>query len=244
MTQSVNRIPWADADGDIACNLAMGLMVQALPQRLAIDGRLHAETYVSAAGVIAGYAAQRTLFGEMTPVPGENIHLMTTRDGGKYWFGDALNNLLLHRDNEDAPRRVWAMAAAGAMQAGLTEADLPVVGTLFSYVASSIGGANEGRSSVPEKHQAHLPARDLLKAVWPFALKCFNDPLPGAPPQIGKAPVAWWAAIAAQAALKPIVDVQSVLEPRIALTLLMESAIYASKLDATLIGGELASAVA
>jgi hypothetical protein len=43
-------------------------------------------------------------------------------------------------------------------------------------------------------------------------------------------PPNWWCAVAASATSRPIIDVKGVLDPAIALTILMESAIYASKL--------------
>lgn len=108
---------------------------------------------------------------------------------------------------------------------------------MFKYVASTIGGANEGKSSVSADHQAHPSGRDLLKAVWPTAIICFSGKIPGASREYGAVPVAWWSAIAAQAANRPITDVRSVLPPDIALTLLMETAIYCSKLDQSKVEG-------
>jgi hypothetical protein len=84
---------------------------------------------------------------------------------------------------------------------------------------------------VPAQHQAHVAAHDLLKLVWPLALVCFSGKMPGARREFGAAPVSWWSAIGAQAAIRPILDVKAVLAPDIALTLLMETAIYCSKLD-------------
>jgi hypothetical protein len=108
---------------------------------------------------------------------------------------------------------------------------------MFKHVASTIGGPNEGKTSVPAQHQPHLPARDLLKAVWPLAIMCFSGKFPGASREFPAAPVAWWSAIAAQASNRPVRDVKDVLPPAIALTLLMETAIYCSKLDQSKVEG-------
>ena len=48
--------------------------------------------------------------------------------------------------------------------------------------------------------------------------------------QFGPVPTRWWCAITAHTTARPIVDVKDVLSPSIALTILMESANYASKL--------------
>jgi hypothetical protein len=144
---------------------------------------------------------------------------------------------LVPKTDTEGNRCVWSLAAGGAASAGLLPQRMPSLGAMFKHVASTIGGANEGKSSVPAKHQAQLPARDVLKAVWPMAVMCFSGKFPGASREYGAAPVAWWSAIAAQASSRPIQDVKSVLPPDIALTLLMESAIYCSKLDQSKVEG-------
>jgi hypothetical protein len=205
--------------------------------RLTVDGRIHAETYISAVGAIAGYAAQRTLFAESPPVIGVNINRVGKASGEQYWFGDNLNNMLVPKTDAEGNRRVWSLAMGGAASAGIQTEQIPVLGAMFKHVASTIGGENEGKSSVPAKHQAHFPARDLLKAVWPVALICFSRRFPGASREYPAVPIAWWSAIAAQASNRPVRDVKDVLPPHIALTLLMESAIYCSKLDQSKVEG-------
>jgi hypothetical protein len=231
MKTFADGFPWKDAPDEVACNLALGHLVTNLPGRLTVDGRIHAETYISAVGAIAGYAAQRTLFAASPPVVGVNINRVSVASGEQYWFGDALNYMLVPKADTEATRCVWSLAAGGAVSAGLQAQQLPKLDAMFKYVASTIGGANEGKSSVPSEHQAHLPAKDLLKAVWPVAVVCFSGKFPGASREFGAAPVAWWSAIAAHASNRPVRDVKTVLSPEIALTLLMESAIYCSKLD-------------
>jgi hypothetical protein len=225
-----NVLPWKGTADEVACNFALGHLVENVQRRAAVAGRIHAETYVSAVGAIAGYAAQRTLFAGN---PGVSLNRATTVSGEQYWFGDALNDMLVPKTNAEANRCVWSLASGGALAAGLRPQQLPNFGAMSGHVASTIGGESEGRSSVPAVHQAHLPARKLLLTVWPTAIMCLTGKFPGANASrvYGEAPVAWWSAIAAQASNRPIIDVKSVLSPDIALTLLMESAIYCSKLD-------------
>ncbi len=231
MKTAANEVPWKSTQDAVACNFALGHLVQNLARRLTIDGRIHAETYISAVGAIAGYAAQRTLFAESPPVMGVNINRAGTASGEKYWFGDTLNNMLVPKPEADARRCVWSLAAGGALSAGLQLQQMPKLDAMFKHVASTVGGTSEGKSSVPARHQAQLPARDLLKAVWPVAVTCFSGKIPGTNHEFGVVPIAWWSAIAAQASNRPIQDVKNVLPPDIALTLLMEAAIYCSKLD-------------
>ncbi|HEX7921704.1 MAG TPA: hypothetical protein VF583_12180 [Bradyrhizobium sp.] len=237
MSTTANELPWKDAPDAVACNFAFGHLVRNLPPRLTISGRIHAETYISAVGAIAGYAAQRTLFAESPPVMGVNINRVDVASGDHYWFGDTLNFMLVPNTESGNNRCVWSLAAGAAVAAGLALQQLPKLDAMFRHVAATIGNANEGKSSVAAEHQAHMPARDLLKAVWPMATMCFSGKFPNASRDFGVAPVAWWSAIAAQAATRPIHDVKGVLSPDIALTLLMETAIYCSKLDQSKIEG-------
>ena len=168
---------------------------------------------------------------------GVNIHRAGTASGEQYWFGDPLNYMLIPKTEADVNRCVWSLAAGGAVSAGLQMQQLPKVEAMFGHVASTIGGPNEGKSSVPAQHQAHVPARELLKAVWPLAVMCFSGKFPGANRDYGEVPVVWWSAIAAQASSRPVCNVRDVLPPAIALTLLMETAIYCSKLELSKIEG-------
>jgi hypothetical protein len=228
---AANEFPWKNAPEAVACNFALGHLVGNLPRRLTVGGRIHAETYISAVGAIAGYAAQRTLFAESPPVMGVNITRAGTASGEQYWFGDSLNQMLVPKTEADASRCVWSVGAGGAVSAGLQPQQIPNLDAMFKHVASTIAGTNEGKSSVAAQHQAQLPGRELLKAVWPVAVMCFSGKFPGTDREFGAAPIAWWSAIAAQASNRPIRDVKDVLPPDISLTLLMETAIYCSKLD-------------
>jgi hypothetical protein len=237
MRTTVNQWPWTGTRDAVACNYALGHLGHNLRQRLTIEGRIHAETYISAVGAIAGYAAQRTLFAETPPVVGVNINRVAVASGEQYWFGDTLNYMLVPKTQAEGNRCVWSLALGGAADAGIQSQQVPKLEAIFQYIASTIGGPNGGKSSVSTDHQPHLPARELLKALWPTAATCFSGKFPNADREYGAAPIAWWSAIAAQASGGPIRDIKDVLPPGIALTLLMESAIYCSKLDQSKVEG-------
>lgn len=86
-------------------------------------------------------------------------------------------------------------------------------------------------SSLPKDHQPIVPARELLLLVSPIALMCFTGRFPGAPREFGVARIQNWPAISARAANTFIQKAKNVVEPAVALTIVMESAIYASKID-------------
>ena len=231
MNASINELPWSRTPAFAECNFAFGHLVQNLRRCLTVDGRIHAATYISAVGAIAGYAAQRTLFAETPPLIGVNINRVGTKSGDHYWFGDILNNMLVPKTETEAGRCLWSLAAGSAVAAGMQEQQLPKLDSMFAHVSATMGGVDEGKSSVAPEHQAQIPTRNLLKIVWPLATMCFSGKLPGASREFGAVPIAWWSAIAARAATQPIHDVKNALPLEIALTLLMESAIYSSKLD-------------
>jgi hypothetical protein len=81
MKTAADDLPWKNAQDAVGCNFALGHLVGNFPRRLTIDGRIHAETYISAVGAIAGYAAQRTLFAESPPVMGVNINRVGVASG-------------------------------------------------------------------------------------------------------------------------------------------------------------------
>ncbi len=127
------------------------------------------------------------------------------------------------------------MTAGAAIAAGLKLEELPSVDSFFEHVAKTLGGPLEGSPSIT-KYSFQLPSKDLLKLVWPLALKCFNSELSGAmmkPTVI--VPQRWRPVVAARAVNTFIGQVATVLPPKDALTIVMETAIYASKLQPSVV---------
>lgn len=82
---------WSESDSSTSCNLACGNICNNLVERMKVDGQVHAEAYVAAAGVISGHAAQRTLFAKSQSIQAE---IATTTDGREFLFGDQVNHTL------------------------------------------------------------------------------------------------------------------------------------------------------
>ena len=221
--------PWAGDPSAIACNLAAGNLANNLAAWVEHEGRVHAETYVAAAGAIAGYAAQQTLRGQDPSAP---LQLVTTAAGETYLFGDPLNHMLFAWTDADADagRRVWPRAVGAAVSAGLPPSRIPNLDDMFAHVAESLGGPLEGRPSTGRDHQPMVPVRQLLALYWPHVMRLFAADFDDVHRRFGPVPSRWWCAVAAYVTSRPVIDVKGVLDPVIALTILMESAIYASKL--------------
>jgi hypothetical protein len=227
--------PWDGQPDFNACNFALRHLFSNLPARLKTDGVVHAETCLAASGAIAGFAAQRELFARISRENNQSLaqqmRAVTTTSGAKYFIGPPLNRALLPTSNAEANQKLWSLAAAGAIVAGLDRPQLPKLEDMFTHVSKAIGGELEGLPSVAKKNHPQMRAGELLKSVWPLALMCFNGRFPRIPQEFGAASIRFWPAIAAHTASALIRKMQPVVDPGIALRIVMESAIYTSKLD-------------
>jgi len=224
------RLPWSEDPSSAACNLAAGNLANNLGTWVAHEGRLHAETYVAVSGAIAGYAAQRTLMAAHTFSLPPDMQMVTTASGDRYLFGDSLNDMLFAKTEADAGGRVWPRAVSAAVGAGLPLSSTPGLDDMFGHVTGSLGGPMEGRPSTGQDHQPIVPVRELLALHWPHVARLFQADFDDTHRRFGPVPLKWWCAVAAHVTARPVVEVSNVLDPAIALTILMESAIYASKL--------------
>jgi hypothetical protein len=218
--------PWAgDPQAFGACNVASANLANGLLSWVTRGGQVHADTYVATAGVIAGYAAQQSLR-ELDP--SARLDVISTSSGEQFLSGEPLDAMLLAKTEAEACGRVWPRAAGAAAHAGMLMSRIPNVDDMFRHVAQSLGGPSEGLPSTGPKHQPLVPARQLLALAWPLVMQLFEavDSERG----WGPVPLKWRGAVAAYVTARPILDVRDVLDPAIGLTILMESAIYGSKL--------------
>jgi hypothetical protein len=236
--------PWNDAPDGAAADVALADLVNNLPRRLTVEGKLHAETLLAATGAIAGFAAQRAVMEGMQPEqvvdPSSGFQIVQTTNGGYFFFGESLDRALLPQSPAD-PHKLWTLAASGAITAGLDGNALPPLPPMFEYVAKALGSDREGSTSL-RGCQFRAPARELLMAVWPFALKCFNGQVSG---QALKPPMVvsqrWRPVIAAHVANRMIRHTALAVPPLKALTIVMETAIYASKLAPAMVEAPLSA---
>jgi hypothetical protein len=160
--------------------------------------------------------------------------MVQTTSGDLFLFGEAVDQALLPQFNGDADK-LWPLAAGGAITAGLDPDRLPPAPRMFEHVATMLGSPGEGLPSVGNTGLV-LPTKELLKAVWPFALMCFDGQISGKalnPPIVVSQ--RWRPIIAAIAASRLIGETAQVLPPLAGFTIVMESAIYASKLPPSVI---------
>lgn len=224
--------PWrSDTGSAAACNFALSNLANLLPQLVQSSDRVHHETYLAAAGAIAGFAAQRTLFHPIDPVTDPDLHVKRSWSGDRLWFGSILDEALANDIPDRSSCTLWPVVCRAAASMGLDVDGMPDVVAMFAHVDSTVGEHHEGRTSVHGNYQPHVSGRDLLKGVWPTARKCFSGRLDGHSRDYGAVPPKWWGAIAARACVRPVMEAKPVVPLDIALTILMETAIYTARLD-------------
>lgn len=230
---TTSQFPWAGWPDEIGCNFALGHLQRNLSAPFVVDGRLHAETLVAAAGAVAGWAAHRSLVADPIAVrkaeAAGQMALAELSDGRKLLYGDAINDMLVAHDAATAQQRVWNMVAGAAIGAGLPPDQLPDLNAMFGHVAKSWGGPGEGMPTTQNKPGA--PAGELLRIAAPVARDCLTGEISEITRSKGfAASETSWVAVTAWAAAGVVRECAGVMAPRDAVSICMESAIYTSKL--------------
>jgi hypothetical protein len=227
-------LPWAGWPDETGCNFAAGHLVRNIQIPITKQGRIHAETLMTAAGAIAGWGAQQSFTADSKAFSlGQEqgqIIFVTVKDGRHMMFGDAINGMLASDDPVMAQRCVWNYLAGTALAHGLQQDELPDLNNMFAHVTRELGGPGEGFPSTPQQHQPLESAGRLLSRVLPTAHAC----LTGEISEITKtnnfrAEQASYQIVTAWSAAQILSQCCEVLQPKIALIIGMEAAIYASK---------------
>jgi hypothetical protein len=180
---------------------------------------VHIESYLTALGALAGYSCQMSVR-EVTKASGISMdenHVLVVADGAdgkRYFFGDALNKPLA-----GDPHSVWSLAASAAQKMG---GKLPDIGELFKHVSATVGTREFGVPRLPSEHQPVERPLDYLKALWPALLPVVR-PFCDSPAE--------WPILFAIAVQESIFAAKDVIEPGLAVTVVMESAVPMSKVD-------------
>ena len=232
--QIVNpKYPWMP-DGELVANFAIGNLRENFLVWLNVNGRIHAETLLTSVGASAGMAAQGAVWarvrkGEKFP---ENGFLsMQTKTGELFYFGDTLNSYLVQQDPYVMP--LWSFVAAAVIQNGLPQEQLPDAGIYFQRAASTAGTPEYHDLTVPPENKPMVPPRKALELLWPRVadiLRFQGGPGLAAGKSVDQE---HWSTILAIVAQQLIVQTKAVLTPQLAFHLVMQSAIIASKYDAS-----------
>ena len=127
------------------------------------SGNAHLQSLFCALGALAGYACQdslRELAAEKGIAEKDMFMIVQDRDGKQYFFGDALNGLLVESDLS-----VWRFIVQAADHVGATQ--FPDLGELFKHTADTLGSDAFGIPRTAEPHQAQHTPLHYLQTLWP-----------------------------------------------------------------------------
>jgi hypothetical protein len=208
----------AKTDPLVGAKLGGKEIFERLVRGMKTDRGVHAESLLCALGALAGYACQASLRANaLTKGLPETTYLtlVTTRNGQKFWFGDALNKPLA-----ESQYAVWKVVAGAAQQAGCTAP--PALDDIFRHTAQVVGSPEFGVPRLPDGHPTQdLPAT-YVRSLWPVFLPVVKKFCP-VPDQ--------WPLLYAIAIQQAIAAAKATLDPCAALSIVMESAVPMSKID-------------
>lgn len=198
---------------------------QEILQRLLDAGKtergVHAESLLCLLGSLAGFACQISvrMKHQLDPATMQSdplIHIGGV-DGKHYFFGDAINRPLA-----ESSHSVWSLAAATAQDLGC--GDLPDVNEIFKHVTTSAGTDQFGLPRIDKPNTPGETPISYVAKVWPhiypLAARFCDKP--------DELPILFGLAIQ-----QAMTQCKTVLDPRLALQIVMESAIPMSKIDPT-----------
>lgn len=190
---------------------------QRLSALLKNERGVHIETLLCVLGSLAGYSCQASLRAQAIAkgLPETAAFVVVEDDKSrKYFFGNPLNELLA-----ESRYSVWGLAGGAAQQAG---GQLIDVNEIFAHTSKVIGDPQFGIPRLPEKHGPHDLPVNFVKAIWPRMLPTVKlycaDPV-------------HWPILLGLAIQEAITMGKTVIDPSMALKIVMECAVPMSKVD-------------
>jgi hypothetical protein len=177
---------------------------------------VHVESLLAVVGALAGQATQASLRARAVAAgepPSSLFHTVRSRDGRSFVIGDALTQALAGEAHS-----IWGLAAGGAQQAGCRQ--LPDLNELFTYGIESLGSERFGVPDVPDRHQPSPGALACLGDLWPQLLPLVRLFCPDP---------AHWPLLFGLAAQQIIAMGKTVIDPCLALRIVMDTAIANAK---------------
>ena len=192
-----------------------------------------------AAGALTGYSVIHAVFeaylkqgraqiGDVQAAStGNAIVEVKGKDGQTYYFGDLINSFLAASAGPASrPFFVWGYLAGVAINSGVPPAELPDINEMFRHSASTVGTPEFGIPRAPANLKPMLTPRQAVDRLWPAVrtgLARIDEPGTG-----GRGiDVEHWPIVAQQL----IDQTKGVVDVKVGLRLVMESAISMSKID-------------
>lgn len=194
-------------------------LVQILMNASKNERGIHIDSLLAIIGSLAGFSCQMAIrkgvvqTGKIT-MKQAFMEVMAT-NGKKYYFGDLLNEPLITMQYS-----VWKIAAGGAQSIGLKQ--FPDLNEMLKYCVSTVGSEQFGKPRLPDGHNiSDMPinyVQHLWNPIFPTLNKFCDSP-------------SQWPVMLGIAAQNAIVMSKGTIDPLLALTIIMECAIPASKFD-------------
>jgi hypothetical protein len=233
-TAAVTTFPW-QPDSTVTGDLAIKSLREALMSALKNERGIHTETLLTAAGALAGFAAQNAALDRLTSrdpaAPKLGIAIAQMQTGGKMIFGEAVNVFLYPEAHSTL--QLFSIIAGAATQAGVAPAELPDLKEMAAHVAQVVGTADFGKLRAPPEHQPQVPPLELLRKLWPLTRDVLRRPPHKTLFRRSEKPIreTHWPIVISIVGSQFIGMTKGVLNPRVSASLVMESAIITSKID-------------
>jgi len=182
------------------------------------DKGVHIQSILCALGSLAGYSCQASIRSELVVAKGlkenEVFTIVDCNDGKQYFFGDRINKRLLEEQYS-----VWSLVAGAVVHLGVKE--LIDIREIFEYVTKTIGGDNFGIPRITDSDRAGDTPYNYVRHLWPALLPviksyCLDNE---------------WPILFGMAIQECIIFGKDVIDPKVALSIVMESAVPMSKVD-------------
>ncbi len=182
------KFPWDGQPDYAACNFALGHLIQYVEKRLSVEGLPHAETLLAAIGALAGFSALRALMAHLAetkdPAIAGQLSIVQSNSGAQYFIGEPINRMLVPANTGEANRRLWSLAAGGAVAAGLDRAKLPELRPMFAHVTQNLGGELEGPALPAERASANNARRRAAAGGMAARADVLYRAVSGRPPRV------------------------------------------------------------
>jgi len=179
---------------------------------------IHAETLLGILGTLGGYSCQASIREEFVTEKGISERkvflIVECADGSQYYFGDMVNKPLV-----ESQYSVWSLAAGVVQHLGAK--NFIDIKEVFMYVTQTVGSNQFGIPRLPEGHNLGDVPKNFLKHLWPVYLPVAKQ----------FCPASEWPILFGMAVQEGITFCKDIIDPLLALSIVMECAVPMSKID-------------
>jgi hypothetical protein len=212
--------PATQPDAQAISQELLDLLLDALRDQSGVQ----VETALALIGALAGFSAQMAIRESLVvtgKVPEDKAFVVVeTKNGEKYYFGDALNEFLF--EHKPGNFSVYAFVGGAAQKAGASQ--LPSLQEIAAHVARTIGTEKFGILRLPADNAPKMDPIALLQRFWDGTRNFLV---------LNRQPPMTWPFSLGLTAQKLILMAKDTIDPALASKIVMEAAIAMAKVDPT-----------